>query len=305
MKDATPEAIMANAPKTSTVPRRQLGRHLRRLRLRIRMDVQTAIAVLEISETTLWRIENGWTSVRPERVAAMCKAYEAPPRLTSFLTALALEGKARGWWHAYGDTIPEGFDLYISMEESAGSMDQYSPELIPGLLQTEEYVRALFARNEPQLPAAEVDNRVRLRMQRQMLFTRKTAPTRLRVVLNEAVVRRPIGSPATMAAQLQQLAETNELPNASIRVMPFAAGAHRGLDTGPFTLMRFAPIEDGHEFEPPTVYMQGYTGELYLDKPREIDQFTKAFAEIWNDALSEEDSTALFRRTAKEMDDDD
>lgn len=230
----------------------------------------------------------------------MCRVYGARDELKVALMGLAKETKGKGWWHAYGDVIPDGFDLFIGLEEAARSREEYSPELIPGLLQTPDYARAVI-RNNTRLQDEEIDRRVQLRVQRQTLVTRPTAPPELKVVLNEAVVRRVVGGPTIMAAQLGHLAEVNQRANVSVRVVPFSTGAHKGLDTGPFIVLRFPTTADGRDHEPPTVYVQGFTGALYLDKPREIDRYAEAFAAIWSNALPSEDSSALFRQIAREM----
>lgn len=249
----------------------------------------------------MWRIETGQTSLRSHDVELMCRVYGAPRDLKAALMGLARETKEKGWWHAYGDVIPDSFDLYIGLEEAAQILEEYSPELIPGLLQTPDYYRALLSRNRPELQGEEIDRKAELRVKRQTLITRTTAPLTLRAVLNEAVVRRVVGGAEVMVSQLHRLAEANDLPNVALRVMPFSVGAHRGLDTGPFIMMRFLTTGDGRSHEPPTVYVQGFTGALYLDKPDEIDRYADAFAVIWNGALPEHESSALFRRVAREM----
>lgn len=248
----------------------------------------------------MWRIETGQTSLRSHDVETMCRVYGAPEELKVALMGLARETKGKGWWHAYGDVIPESFDLFIGLEEAARSLESYSTELIPGLFQTSDYARAVI-KNNARLQEEEIDRRVQLRVQRQTLVTRLTEPTTLRAALNEAVVRRAVGGTAVMAAQLDRLAELNDLPNVSIRVVPFSRGAHPGLDSGPFILMRFPTAGDGRNHEPPTVYIQGFTGALYLDKPREIDRYAAGFAAIWDSALSQEESSASFRQMAREM----
>lgn len=292
---------MPDAPTGSTVPRRQLGRYLRQLRTDARMTVKAAAEALEWSEAKIWRIETGNTGLRSLDVETICRVYGAPDHMRLALMGLARETKSKGWWHAYGDVIPEGFDLYIGLEEAAVSLEQYSPELIPGLLQTPDYYRALLKRNRPGLQPDEIERKVALRKQRQVLITRVTSPPTLRLVLNEAVIRRPVGGTEVMADQLNRLAELSELPNVYVRVAPFDRGAHPGFDTGPFIILGFHTSGDGHDHEPPTVYVQGYTGALYLDKAHEVAQYSGAFKNIWEDALSEADSTDLFRQTAREM----
>ncbi|TDC68482.1 XRE family transcriptional regulator [Actinomadura sp. GC306] len=291
---------MTGAATGSTVPRRQLGRYLRELRTNARLTVQAAAKALEWSEAKMWRIETGQTSLRSHDVELMCRVYGAPEDLKVALMGLAKETKGKGWWHAYGDVIPDGFDLFIGLEGAAVSREEYSSELIPGLFQTPDYARAVI-RNNTRLHDEEIERRVELRIQRQTLVTRPTAPPRLRVALNEAVIRRAIGGTAVMTAQLDHLSELNDRSNVSIRVVPFSSGAHQGLDTGSFILMRFPTTGDGRNHEPPTVYVQGFTGALYLDKPSEIDRYAEAFKTIWDNALPCGASSALFREIAREM----
>jgi transcriptional regulator with XRE-family HTH domain len=282
----------------STVPRRQLGRHLRELRNRAKMTVKVAAGALEWSEPKLWRIETGQTALRSLDVEAMCKIYGAPPDLTDALMGVAKETKARGWWHAYGDVIPEGFDVYIGLEEAASDLAWYESELVPGLLQTEDYARILIRAHNPGVADEEIDRRIHVRTARQALVRRSTAPLRLRVVLSEAILRRPVGGPQVMAAQLARLAEAAHWPNISLRVVPYGAGFHPGLLSGPFEILRF-PLNGGRESEPATVYADGFTGALYLDKPREVERYAQAFATIWDASLDETASRALIHQTAE------
>jgi transcriptional regulator with XRE-family HTH domain len=282
----------------STVPRRQLGRYLRDLRGRQRMTVKVAAEQLEWSEAKIWRIETGQTSLRSLDVEQMCRIYAAPVDLTEALMGLAKETKSKGWWHAYGDVIPENFDVYLGLEEAASQISWYEPELIPGLLQTADYARAVIGANNPE---DETDRRVQLRIERQALIRRPTAPLELRVALNESVLRRPIGGRGVMAAQLDALAEAADLPNVKLRVVTFGAGLHHGVMTGPFELLRFPVNGDGHESEPATVFQDGFTGALFLDKAHEIERFSDAFEYIWAAAANETSSGRLIRQSAKDL----
>jgi hypothetical protein len=292
---------MTEGTTGSTVPRRQLGRYLRDLRGSQRITVKTAAEKLEWSETKLWRIETGQTSLRSHDVELMCRIYAAPPGLTEALMGLARETKAKGWWHAFGDVIPEGFDVYIGLEEAATGLSVYQNELVPGLLQTEAYARALITADNPGIDADEIDRRVRLRMSRQALIRRQTAPHHLTVVLNEAIVRRPVGGTQVMAAQLDSLAGSAALPNVDLRVVPFTAGLHAGVMSGPFVLLRFPLNGDGRESEPATVYVDGFTGALYLDKPHEVQRYAGAFENIQAAALDQAASTELITKAAEEL----
>jgi transcriptional regulator with XRE-family HTH domain len=292
---------MTDGPTGSTVPRRQLGRHLRELRNRSRLTVRTAARELEWSETKLWRIETGQTSLRSLDVEAMCRIYGASPDVTEALMALAKETRARGWWHSYGDVIPETFDLYIGLEQAAERLCWYTAELVPGLLQTAAYARAIIRAGLPEASEEEVERRVRARIGRQELLVRTTAPPTVKVVLNEAVLRRPVGGREVMVGQLERLMAATNHPHVSIRVMPFEVGLNYGLLSGPFVMMRFPTAGDGRELEPPTVYVDGFTGALYLEKPKEVDRYEAAFDAIWASASNEARSRGLLHEAAREF----
>jgi transcriptional regulator with XRE-family HTH domain len=293
---------MAAATTTgSTVPRRQLGRYLRELRNRARLTVRAAAAQLEWSEAKIWRIETGQTSLRSLDVETMCRIYGAPADLTEALMGLAKETKARGWWHSYGDVIPESFNVYIGLEEAASRIACYESELVPGLFQTEAYARTIIRADNPGVHAAEIERRVHIRIARQALLTRVTEPPTFQAVLNEAVLHRPIGDNDIMAHQLRRLVEIGALDNVSIRVMPFAAGLHHGALSGPFVILRFPLNGAGQESEPPTVYAESLTGVLFLDRPREIDRYDTAFRNMWESALDEKASEDLIIHMAKEL----
>lgn len=288
----------------STVPRRQLGRHLRDARGRARLTVRAAADALEWSEAKIWRIETGQTSMRSLDVEAMCRVYGAPDELTEALRGLARETKGRGWWHSYGDVIPGWFDLYIGLEAAACEMSSYESELVPGLFQTADYIRTIFATYKPELDPNEIERRVGLRMARQTVLTRVTARPTLTVIINEAVLHRVVGGLRVMRNQLQRLLELSELPNIELRVVPFAVGIHRGITSGPFTVLRFPRARDGREVEPPIIYVEGVTGALYLDKPHEVERHDGVFRHILQE-IGDEDgsvSTGLLRAGIRRLD---
>lgn len=231
----------------------------------------------------------------------MCRVYGVNAEMTEALKGLAKETKGRGWWHAYGDVIPGGFDVYIGLEGAASHFQWYESELVPGLFQTADYARALVTADNPQDDTEEIERRVRLRMERQNLLTRVTAALNLHVVLNEAILRRPVGGAAVMVGQLERLVELAELPNVSLRVVDFAAGLHHGVMSGPFVILRFPLNGDGRETEPPTVYVDGFTGDLYLDKPNEIERYDGAFQRIVDVALNEANSKHLLKKAVREL----
>ncbi|MDT0346026.1 helix-turn-helix domain-containing protein [Streptomyces litchfieldiae] len=283
----------------STVPRRQLGRYLRDLRMKAGMTVRGAAKALEWSEPKLWRIETGQVALRALDVRAMCETYGADVEWTEALMGLARETKARGWWHAYGDVIPDGFDLFVGLEEAASAMTWYESDIVPGLLQTEQYAREIVRAHAPDVSDHEMERRVRVRTRRQAILRRPIAPPAVRFVLSDAVLRRPIGGPAVMARQLAHIIFEAEIPNLALRVVPFAAGAHAGIITGPFIVLRFPEDGNGTASEPPTVYADGFTGGLYLDKPSEVDQYDAAFQRMWDAALDEQASLRLIAEVAR------
>ncbi|WP_433626633.1 helix-turn-helix domain-containing protein [Nocardia sp. CA-120079] len=264
----------------STMPRRQLGRHLRDLRNRARMTTRMAAQQLEWSEAKIWRIETGQTSLRSLDVEAMCKIYGAPTDLVEPLTTLAKETKARGWWTGYSDVIAEGFEVYIGLEEAARALATYENELIPGLLQTEAYTRALLKSARPDASESEIERRVQLRTARQALLTRKDSPLHLDAVISESVLWRRVGGAEVTVEQLAHLRRMCDLPNVRIQLVPSDSGYHDGMDSGPFVLLEFADTAQVELREPPVVYVEAFTGPVYLDKDHEIERYRTAFANI-------------------------
>ena len=290
---------MTDAQAGSTVPRRQLGRYLHDLRVKTGLTARAAARELERSEPTLWRIENGHTATRSLDVEQMCRLYGATADMTKALMALAKETRARGWWQAYGDVVPEWLDLYIGLEAAATRIDWYESELVPGLFQTGDYARALIREHVPDKSDSEIDRRVELKLARQAILRRPVDPPLLRVALREPMLRCPVGGARVMAGQLGRLAEASELPNVSLRLVPVATGLHAGMLSGPFEILRFPVNGHGEESEPPTVYTDIYTGALYLDKPHEVNRYDQAFGKIWKTALDDEASRALIRESAE------
>ena len=220
----------AETPTGSAVPRRVLGQYLRELRLEAGLTVKTAARLMEWSEPKMWRIETGQTTMRALDVQAMCAAYGAVPGLTQALAGLAGQTRARGWWRAYGEAIPDDFSIYTALENAACSLAIYAPSLVPGMLRTEAYAHALLANRDA--GSVEGDQLVYDCLARRVLLTRASEPLKMTLVLDEALLHRPLGGPAVMAGQLRFLADTAVLPNLCLRVVPSQAGIHPGLATG-------------------------------------------------------------------------
>lgn len=284
----------------STVPRRQLGRALRELRTEARMTLDGAAEALQCSRQKMWRIETGLGAVRAVDAKAMCELYGATAELTRALTALANETKAKGWWHSYGDAIPDWFELYVGLESAASRLREHDDTLIPGLLQTPGYTRGVY-QNRPNMPPEELEEVLEVRRRRQEIMVRRLpkAP-KLEWVLSEAVLLRCVGSPAVMAEQLDRLLKRTALPNVSIRVLPLSAGAHYGALAGAFVMLDF-PLGNRVVPDPSVVYSESVTGALYLDRPEELAVYEKVWASLVGLALDEEQSRRMIGKIKEEV----
>ncbi|MET8123953.1 helix-turn-helix transcriptional regulator [Micromonospora sp. NPDC005291] len=283
----------------SSVPRRQLGRLLRQAREEAGINLEAAASDLEWSRAKMYRLESGQTSLRTHDVVLMCQRYGTSTALTEVLVSLARESKSRGWWHAYGEVIPGWFELYVGLEAAASSIRQYEPTLIPGLLQTPEYMAAVFETRPGRTPQ-EVAQKVALRMERQKLLARRSpAAPRLQIVIDEAVVRRPIGDIDGWRTQLAHLVNAAQARNVSVRVLPLGIGPHRASVAGAFVLLDF-PTVGTRPAEPSTVYSESLTGGLYLDRPGEVETYSVVWQTLWDLALNERASEDLVSVVIKE-----
>jgi len=286
----------------STVPRRQLGRYLREIRENAHVTVTAAAKELEWSAPRIWRYETGQVSMHPNDVEAMCRVYGAPRETIETMRALARETKAHGWWHSYGEAIEDWFKLYVGLE-AATKIRKYEADLVPGLLQTVEYMTEVIATDLPQLSEAEKSARADIRLRRQRLLARAVprAP-HYDVILSEAVLRRPLCERSAMARQLDALVVASQRHNITLRVLPLAAGLFRWAYTGTFTVLDFPA--DVREPEPTTIYMDGPCGAVYLDKAHEIQIYEDAWRSLTERALDVDESRVLITGIAKEMTDE-
>jgi transcriptional regulator with XRE-family HTH domain len=289
---------MTTAENGSTVPRRQLGRKLKELRESAGLAIADAFAALEWSRQRLWRYETGQVAIHPNDVAIMCQLYGADSETIDGLKELARQSKAKGWWHAYSD-VPEWFELFLGMESAASYLRQYEAEIIPGLLQSPMYAKAIISLGPANLSQEAIDERVSIRIQRQRLLTRRkpTAP-KLDVILSETALVRGFG-PDVMTDQLGRLVAVSELPNVAVRVIPFSAGPHTAYQ-GPFVILDFPRDSPVRDPEPQTVYEESPTGSLYLDKPSEVETYAAIWADLDRVALDEVESRRLVSQKAKE-----
>ncbi|WP_018784426.1 helix-turn-helix transcriptional regulator [Micromonospora sp. CNB394] len=286
----------------STVPRRQLGRLLRQFRNEAGVTLDAAAEALEYSRQKIWRIECGLGPVRVLDVKAMCELYGVSAEMTEAMRGLAAETKSKGWWHAYGDAVPSWFELYVGLESAASRLRGYDESLIPGVLQTKEYAQGLY-RLGGTLSDEERERAVQVRLQRQALLMRRLpAAPRLESVLCESVLRRVVGGPRVMTAQLDHLLKLSELPNVAVRVLPLQAGPQPGAVAGTFMILDFPPTKGGRATpEPSIVYSESLTGALYLDKPEELVAYERVWRGLDGLALDEEESKGMIKRLAGEM----
>ncbi|WP_067826247.1 helix-turn-helix domain-containing protein [Nocardia inohanensis] len=291
----------SSANVSSTLPRRQLGRYLRDWRIQAGLTIAEAAKLMEWGASTLQRLEKGNADrIRTIDIGELCRIYGIPDEIADGLKGLAQQAAVKSWWHSYGDLIPENFDVYVGLEASAQQLSCYQSELVPGLLQTADYARALNSQGYPNDTAAELDRRVQLRLQRQALITRRMHPATVAMVLHESVLRRSVGGARVMAAQVRHLAELSTRPNVELRVLPFTAGVPLGLSTGPFVILEFGVDGKGQPVEPPVVYVEGFTGDLYLERQGDLQRYRQASESLQRCALDVQDSRNLLRQVAKE-----
>lgn len=284
----------------STVPRRQLGRKLRELRTEAGMTLDAVADALGCSRQKMWRIENGLGPIRPLDARAMCNLYAATPELATALIGLAGETKAKGWWHSYGDAIPDWFELYVGLESAASRIRFYKEAMIPGLLQSRAYALGVYG-NRSDMTEEQRERVVEVRLQRRALLARQLPPApRVEAVLCEAALLRPVGGPAAMADQLRHLLRVGARSNVTVRVLPLSVGLHFGAVAGDFVMLDFPP---GNRTipEPPVIYSESLTGALYLDRPHELVAYERVWENLDALALDEEQSKQLIDKIIGEV----
>ncbi|MBF6063686.1 helix-turn-helix domain-containing protein [Nocardia terpenica] len=273
---------------------------LKQLREKAGVSPEAARKAIGVSPNTLWRLETA-QSVRlyPPMIERLCEVYGASEEVTQTLLGLIEEAKKPGWWHAYGDTIPKDFDLFLGLEEAAQRVVVFYMNGIPGLLQTDEYRRAMAWVLHPNKATEEIEQRIERNAKRR---ERLSDPKKfsLLAILSEAALRHRVGEPGIMIDQLQRLLEAGRLPNVSIRVIPLAVVGHLGMLVGNFTLLEFPRNKTEWLTEPPVVYVEGYTGALYLDKESDVRQYREACPLLERAALDEDASRELILEIVEE-----
>ena len=286
--------ITAQPGSGPTVLRILLGSQLRMLREVKGITREEAGYAIRASGSKISRMELGRVSFKERDVTDLLKLYGVDEDETATLVALAIQANSPGWWHKYGDVLPDWFQVYVGLEEAASLIRLYEVQFVPGLLQTADYARAVVRLGQPAAAPEEIARRISLRMGRQELLTKPGGP-RLWAIVDEAALRRPIGGKEVMRAQLEQLILATEEPQVTLQVMPFRSGGHAA-EAGAFTIMRF-PEPD----LPDVVYLEQLTSALYLDKRDDVEKYTEVMERLSVESESPERSVDILSGMLEEV----
>lgn len=275
-------------PVSPTLRQRKLARALKQARLDAGFTVSECAKRARLQPGTLSKIENERQAILARTAQGILQACGVGAPLLDTLMRIADESETAGWWLAYSDSVPDWFSDYVQLESDAEEIRTYSSELVDGLLQTPAYAEAVMRASSPDFDEEQLARSVRLREARQAQLDRET-PARLRIVLNEAVIRRTVGDGNVMREQMRHLLAMSRRSNIDLRVLPFSSGAHAGMK-GPFTLLGFA----GDFADMDCVYLESETGALWQERPGDIDRYSDVFDRVAGTAaLSPEKTQAL------------
>jgi transcriptional regulator with XRE-family HTH domain len=278
-----------------TVLRMVLGKRLQDLRERAGLSYEQAGRALDVTHATIRRMERAEVGLKLPYVEKLLVTYgiTSPEEIGGFL-ALAREANRPGWWHSFRDVLPDWFSAFVSLEGEASIIRAYEPHYVPGLLQTPAYAHAVLRAGLPSAPRAEIERLVDLRIERQALLDRDGAPL-LWVVVDETVLRRPIGGREVMREQIGALMDATERPNVRLQVMPFAAGPHPAM-YGPFHIFRFQLKE-----LPDVAYTESLVGGVYFDERDDVSAFLEALDRMSAQAAPAQSTKAILDGMRKEI----
>jgi transcriptional regulator with XRE-family HTH domain len=261
---AAPDGALVGARSGPTALRMALGAQLRRLREDRNLTTGQAAEAIRATHSKISRLERGRSAARQRDVADLLTLYGVTDEVErERLLTLTRQAAAPGWWQQYNDILPRWFELYIGLEKAASIIRTYEVQFVHGLMQTEDYARAVILIANAHAPAEEIDRRVSIRMKRQQLLTQPGAPE-LWAVLDEAALRRAPCGRDRMRAQLEHLLQITDLPNVTLQIVPFHVGPHAAAG-GPFTILRFSEPD-----LPDLVYLEQLNSALYLDQPDDV-----------------------------------
>lgn len=286
---------MSEPRSAPTVGQVVLGKRLQELRERAGLSRDQAAKVLRVTAATVRRMETAEVALKIPYVQALLKAYGISDAENDAFVELAEEANRPGWWQRFHDVLPDWFSMYVSLEGAASLLRMYEPHFVPGLLQTEDYARTVMRTGAVgQARPEDIERHVALRMERQSLLTRPDAP-RLWVVMDETVLRRPVGSVEIMRAQVGKLLEATAMPNVTLQIAEFSTGHHPGT-YGPFVLFRFAVPE-----LPDMVYSEYLTGAVYFDARPEVASYLEVMDRMAAQAATAQRTKELLRDFRKEL----
>src|SRR5919108_4183079 len=289
------DVATAKPAGSPTVLRIVLGAQLRKLREAKGLSRAEAGYTIRASESKMSRLELGRVSFKERDIRDLLILYGVEdPDQRDELLALAKQANQPGWWHRYSDILPNWFEAYVGLEETATLIRTYEGHLVPGLLQTEDYARAVMLAGLPSGSDEEVERWLKLRMDRQGLLARPDAP-RLWAVMDEAALRRPVGGADVMRTQLDRLIVATRLPNVTVQVVLFRAGAHAALGQ-PFVILRFADPD-----LPDMVYLEQLASGLWIDKRDEVDSYAQVMDRLVIQAEDPKDTEEIVSRMLTDM----
>jgi transcriptional regulator with XRE-family HTH domain len=293
--DGEPLAGGPSEPPGPTALRMILGSQLRRLREEAGVTPDQAGYEIRASRSKISRMEHGRVGFKERDVADLLTLYAiTDERVRDSMLSLARQASTPGWWSKYGDLLPDWFESYLGMEGAASVIRTFELQFVHGLFQTEAYARAVTMLGHKAAPAEEIERRVSLRLKRQDVLA-SPEPPRVWSVVDEAVLRRPVGGRAVMRAQLGRLAEAASLPRVTIQVVPFSRGGHAAAG-GSFTILRFAEAE-----LPDIVYLEQLTSALYLDRREDVEHYLEAMNELSAQVLTPGETARLLAEITREM----
>jgi transcriptional regulator with XRE-family HTH domain len=278
-----------------TVRRMQVGARLRRLREARGVSREDAGWAIRASDSKISRMELGRVSFKDRDIADLLTLYGVEDEEErAGVQALAREANAPAWWRPYGDLLAPWFQNYLDLEAAAVLIRTYEIQFVPGLLQTEAYARAVVQIGYGNADPDEIDRRVKLRMTRKELLSRPDGP-RLWAVIDEAVLRRPIGGVDVLRGQIEALIESCRMPSVRLQVVPFGAGGHAAAG-GAFSILRF-PVQD----MPDVVYIEHLTSAFYLEKREEVEAYVAAVGRLFIEAESPARTPEILRQALNQL----
>jgi transcriptional regulator with XRE-family HTH domain len=268
-----------------TVRQRELGARLRELRNALGLTVEDVAEKLLCSAAKISRAETGMRRASLRDVRDLCQVYGVGAAETAELMDLAQKARESGWWTQYSDLKLEP---YIGLEQAATAITSFSMYCFPGLAQTEHYARAVIRAITPKMSPKVLDERVEARLRRQQLLDQDNPP-RFRILLDEAVLRRQVGSREVMAEQLGKILALEHGSKLTVQVIPLEVGAYNAFD------IMFTLLEVG-ESMPPVVFLEGLLRHQYVERPSEVDRYRESIESLRDEALNPRDSVECVRR---------